>query len=323
MSVPNPAAVDWVPLWVTAPGSGIPPAQPAARVYRSTTQNLPNSAFTILSYDTVRFDRGGPHWVAGSPTRLTCQVAGVYVIVGNATVPNVGGGNHRVAQLLVNGSVIAADMGEAGASFSVAANIRYGVATVTYLNVGDYVEFQLFQDSGSALATVAGSAGNQANSDLMMALVGGMQGPAGGMQGQELGYAQLVSQVNQTSTSEAAPNDIVALPAITFDGVTPVMFDFFCQAVQAPAGTTGNVLYLALYDGSTVVQRIGMVTQCSAAGVANYFTMRGGCRLTPSAGSHTYKVGAYGTASGGAIIAGPGGAASTAPTWLRATRVPA
>lgn len=129
---------------------------------------------------------------------------------------------------------------------------------------------------------------------------------------QELAYAQNVTQVSCTSVVDTAPNDIVTLPAFSVDGVTPVFFDFFCQAVVVAAGV---VFYVALYEGATQISRMAMISP----GVT-YVTLRGAVRVTPTAGSHTYKAAGYGNAAGTTLVIGGTGGSGTAPTFLRATR---
>src|SRR5215831_11376469 len=103
LASPNPATTDWVPLGNTG---SVPTTQPSVRVYRSTPQSIPSAAWAKMSFDTVRYDKGpSPHWAAGSPTRLTCQVAGAYQITGHIAFPSgVTGGATRMIGILLNGT---------------------------------------------------------------------------------------------------------------------------------------------------------------------------------------------------------------------------
>src|SRR5262245_50083931 len=82
LASPNPATTDWIPLGNTG---SVPTTQPSVRVYNNATQSIPSGAVAIVAFNAVANDNGpSPHWVAGNPTRLTCQVAGTYAIFANA-----------------------------------------------------------------------------------------------------------------------------------------------------------------------------------------------------------------------------------------------
>jgi len=168
-----------VPIWGFG-GQATPATQPSVRVYRATTQSIPNGAWTPITFDTVRYDRnpGTAHWVSGNPTRLTCQVAGTYSIFGDLEWTAVAGGTRRTAVLL-NGTNYLGTSHLPGIN-ATALLLNTPMTTVTYLNVGDYVEMVAYQDSGAPI-TVASAASNlyQHISDFSMAMVGGMQGPQG------------------------------------------------------------------------------------------------------------------------------------------------
>src|SRR5262245_24116359 len=101
LASPNPATTDWIPLGNTG---SVPTTQPSVRVYRSTAQSIPTGTITAIQFNTVRYDVGpSPHWVAGSPTRLTCQVAGTYLIWGAVQYVPGTGGVVRAGYLFVNG----------------------------------------------------------------------------------------------------------------------------------------------------------------------------------------------------------------------------
>src|SRR5262249_47276706 len=106
MSVPDPSAVDWVPLFGT--GTSSTPGGPAARIWRSTVQAIPSGAWTPVSFDTVRYDNAA-QWVVGSPTRLTCKQPGTYQIAGTIQLASqAAAGNVRQTAIRLNGSVMLA-----------------------------------------------------------------------------------------------------------------------------------------------------------------------------------------------------------------------
>src|SRR5215831_9190550 len=92
----NKAPTPW------APGQLV--VQPSVRVYRSTQQNIPTGTWTTISFDNVRWDRGpAVHWNVNQPTRLTCQVAGTYMVSFMGQFTLAAGGGYRVSGIQVNG----------------------------------------------------------------------------------------------------------------------------------------------------------------------------------------------------------------------------
>lgn len=156
-----------------SPGLGT--TSPSVRVYRSTNQSIPNAGGGAnVSFDSVRYDRGpSAHWIAGSPTRLTCQVAGTYQISAFMRFQNNATGIRQV-NIGLNGVA-----NVARATIPATSGFQTDVPPVTsliYLNVGDYVEVALYQTSGVALNVEVDS---QDSIEFAMALVSGMPGPPG------------------------------------------------------------------------------------------------------------------------------------------------
>ena len=76
----------------------------------------------------------------------------------------------------------------------------------------------------------------------------------------ELAYAEITANVNVTAISEATAQTVVTAPAITLDGATPILVEFYSPLVS-PAATAP--LFLVLFDGSTA-QGFMAGTQSSA-----------------------------------------------------------
>jgi hypothetical protein len=168
----NPA---WVPVGPAYVPGALPPAL-GARVWRSTAQSIPNGAWTPISFDTVRYDSGST-WVAANPTRLTCQVAGVYTITGHLIYSPNTAGSQRNAAILLNGSIYLAQQAPAVSGYSASQYTRVSVNTTYRLNVGDYVELQAWQDSGAAVSLLTSDAtATFDGQDFEMAMVGGPPG---------------------------------------------------------------------------------------------------------------------------------------------------
>lgn len=134
--------------------------------------------------------------------------------------------------------------------------------------------------------------------------------------GYEYSYQEVTSDVSITATAEASATTIVTADAVTFDGSTVIYVEFYARYI-ASAATSGDVLHVWLYDGSS---SIGLIAAWIAqASVAN----RGPClvrrRLTPSAASHTYSMRATVTnaSRAGTIGGGAGGSGNGMPTYIR------
>ena len=127
---------------------------PAASVRRSTSQSIPSGAVTPISFDTVNFDTedpATPFWAVANPTRLTITTPGWYECVGSAEESAPATTAHIVSSgFRVNGSTMynccsVATNGTTFASLDVCSN-----ALISF-NAGDYVEFWISQNKGSAI----------------------------------------------------------------------------------------------------------------------------------------------------------------------------
>lgn len=123
----------------------------AARVYRSSDQVIANNASTQVIFDSVRFDTEGM-WSASAPTRLTCRLAGVYLVCATLRWA-VNPSGIRAVSLLLNGSLVicgtTTHTTNSGNTFTMSA------ATLYALDLGDFLEVQVYQSSGGNLNIAA------------------------------------------------------------------------------------------------------------------------------------------------------------------------
>ncbi len=132
--------------------------------------------------------------------------------------------------------------------------------------------------------------------------------------GEELAYNQVTAPVAITSTVPASPNLIVEGTTRTYDG-SPVLVEFYCPTVASSA--TSSQLYFMLWDGGA---DLGLISGSYGAGVAQLnVTVRATRRITPTAGSHNFRVVAYAVGSGNAYC-GTGAASQWSPMSVRVTR---
>lgn len=128
----------------------------------------------------------------------------------------------------------------------------------------------------------------------------------------ELDYVEFSANVNVTHTEETADTILTGNP-ITLDGLTRVRVEFYCQAVEIPAGYYD--FNLGLWDNGTLtrllVGRFHNANVNSPDDVEAY----GVCYLTPPAGVHTYSIRAYRSpgSHGAAIVAAGDGVGDNFP----------
>lgn len=120
---------------------------PACRVYNNTNISLASGSYASLPFNSEDFDTDNIHDVTTNNTRLTCNTAGVYLITVNVSFFMNATGS-RSLKILLNGSTI---IGMVTDNTSTILTMRLNINTIYKLSVGDYIEIQAYQDSGSAL----------------------------------------------------------------------------------------------------------------------------------------------------------------------------
>jgi hypothetical protein len=133
--------------------------KPAAELRMSTTQSIPNNSYTALTFDTEDLDDDpagtGGHSTSSNTTRYTAVYAGWYEFSGGCGFAASATGL-RGLRWAKNGSAVNA--AEAFYPPTASSTPIYPARTKKiFLNVGDYVELQVFQTSGGALNTTGSS----------------------------------------------------------------------------------------------------------------------------------------------------------------------
>ena len=135
--------------------------------------------------------------------------------------------------------------------------------------------------------------------------------------GHEFDYAQSTATVTVSATTEATANVIVTGNAVTYDGSTVVMVEFFAPVV-GDATVANAETDLWLYDGASSIGNIAQMKESTTAGrrsVAARF------RLTPSNAAHTYGIRASISSGNSYFYNAAGGAATRMPAFIRITKV--
>lgn len=121
---------------------------PACRLYHSTTQNVANGADTTMTFNSERFDTDSMH-SAGSPTRITFNTAGLYVVGGWVSYASDNDFQFYRTQVRLNGATL---IGEQTASHTYAGSIGADslLTLIWKFAAADYIELITTQVNASA-----------------------------------------------------------------------------------------------------------------------------------------------------------------------------
>lgn len=125
---------------------------PKAIVRQAATQTIPSGTWTSIAMDTNFLDNYNGHSTTVNNSRYTAQAAGWYSAIGIGSLSATGGTSFGL-RLAVNGAIV---QGSAVNGATTAIFGGLGAATIgkeVFLNVGDYVETQIYQGSGGNLST--------------------------------------------------------------------------------------------------------------------------------------------------------------------------
>jgi hypothetical protein len=134
-------------------------APPLAIMRQTAAGAFANSTWTSVALDTEDIDRDGGHSNVTNNSRYTAQTQGYYLAGGKISfASNVT--NRRWTRWAVNGTEVSGSrisvQAANGDSTEVPAASRW-----VFLNVGDYLELQGFQDSGGSINTVVANSSDQ------------------------------------------------------------------------------------------------------------------------------------------------------------------
>jgi hypothetical protein len=135
--------------------------------------------------------------------------------------------------------------------------------------------------------------------------------------GDELAYAERTTDLVTTATASVG-TAILAAPAITCDGVTPVIVEYFSPSVQH--SIANSLAILEMNDGTNQYGIIARVNS-GPVGLGTFIYARR--RIIPTAGTKTFAVSGWSLTAGNLTWGGStgGGAASNVPMWIRVSRV--
>lgn len=120
----------------------------ACRVNRTAALSIAAATTTVVAFDAEEFDTDGMHSTVTNNSRITINKSGFYVVGFNGTLAASSAYIRTFAELRINGTTGIARSQSPGTSVSVQQTL--GVHTVYQFDAGDYVEVQVFQDSGGS-----------------------------------------------------------------------------------------------------------------------------------------------------------------------------
>jgi len=135
----------------------------------------------------------------------------------------------------------------------------------------------------------------------------------------EVAYTQFTSNVSITATTDATAQTVVSSGAITYENV-PHLITFQAYEGRPDSGAVGRQLVFNLYDSTTDLGRLGLITTPAASNMDVPVHLER--RITPTAASHTYQIKAWVSAGTGTVGAGAGGAGVALPGFIRVVRLP-
>jgi hypothetical protein len=145
--------LSWISVALVHAAQPQPPGNDiSARVFNSTdvtVSSLKPGEWTSLTFNSERWDTANLHETATNSGRLKAPVAGKYYIFANITWETPIGSGLWGLRLQLNGKTVIAEqtLPNTAAQF----RISMSVGTLYALASGDYVEVQVFQNSGSPL----------------------------------------------------------------------------------------------------------------------------------------------------------------------------
>jgi len=140
VSVPNPSAVDWVPIWPTGPSV---PSQPACCLFHSVNFTAPNG-FSNIPFDTEVYDTDNMHAPGGSG--ITIRTPGLYYVWARQYWTVTAAGTSR--ELFVQDSYGNRILDHYIPPSTPQSHFNFGWAVRQY-NAGDALQHYAYQDSGA------------------------------------------------------------------------------------------------------------------------------------------------------------------------------
>lgn len=136
--------------WVQVAGKSIPHQ---CRLTLTSNQSIANNTVTAVNFTTEGFDNAGLHDTATNTERITIRRTGRYMIGGSARWTSNASGS-RFCAINLNGGAGTADLVRDRKLPSTESEVS--LTTLVSLTAGDFIQLNVYQDSGGALNAIAG-----------------------------------------------------------------------------------------------------------------------------------------------------------------------
>lgn len=132
-----------------------------ASIYNNASQSIGNATYTILNFNSEVFDTDTFHDTATNNSRITIPSGknGKYLIVAKFHFAGNASGTNRLGGIVKNGTNVGLFRGITGNSSSVGWN----ASVILDLVATDYIELEVYQDSGGNLNALGGFAAPEYN----------------------------------------------------------------------------------------------------------------------------------------------------------------
>lgn len=124
-----------------------------ARVYHNANQSITDATVTFLSFNNERWDTNSFHDNTTNNSRLTCPLAGKHLIVCTLEFASNATGfrqaNFKLNNTTYIGGLVCVSVTGAGTFV--------GITTIYNLALNDYIQVEVYQNSGGALNVTTGA----------------------------------------------------------------------------------------------------------------------------------------------------------------------
>lgn len=133
--------------WTGAAWKPVSSTNIGARVNHNANQSISSGSFVALAFNIEQYDEGALHDTAVNNSRLTASVAGKYHVYGSVQWDSNATGSRALGITTNSGYFAAYDI-----MHTMTASLQdMSVSSIVNLGVGDYVQIQVFQNSGSSI----------------------------------------------------------------------------------------------------------------------------------------------------------------------------
>ena len=137
-------------FWTQVSRTDNAPKDVGVHVYNNANISAASSAYTVLTFNSERYDTDGIHSTTTNTNRLTVTRSGKYEILGSAQWANNATG-YRMLGIRLNGVTWIGFI----QNVAISSPLVQQASSQYQLNVGDYVELLVYQNSGVALNILA------------------------------------------------------------------------------------------------------------------------------------------------------------------------